>query len=594
SANDVCGNSVDTIGSLKHSSTLTELSAVPNSCDEIELVSLIEEQIPRYKLRADTLTYFSGYDNTDWFIKTPVLDSQEPVDLSPVVIEETLKYFILSAERLSQMTKTYNDIEAVTKLLEEKERDLELAARIGQSLLEQNKELKSRNEELENEIGAANETVTQLKHDIAVKNGLLQIYHADLEKSETESESPNRSPLRDKHTLLLNWDLMHQKICSLEAENILLRSEANARKEDIEYEEKKELQLIHDCAKQLTDANLQLITLQEELQRRTDDNIHQQEEITNLLTQVVELQRKIRELTHENESLQSAIALSHECQNELSAELIDLKEKYATLLAAFHELQDELKARSKNSISHWPPCAYLPVGDSLAAELESEGYESELSSLTKHQRRDPDDTRCHSPDSVLSASSAPRNYRFVHIPPMSNATKPFTIPNKLRIVKPMEGSETLNKWRKLATPHLGVILENHSGVQSRVCKGFSPLIKLPDTKEKSAELSDKAQQNVEMEPPNYFPGKLFDNTASVYTLTTTSLSQSTESTIVTPSFASVQLATGHDLPITSVPTSVTYSGGAQSMAQSSCLSNSKQPPLSELKIVTTVGIKFRV
>ncbi len=60
-----------------------------------------------------------GYENNDWYIKTPVLKSDTPIDLSPETIDETLKYFVLSADRLSQMTKTYNDIEAVTKLLEE-------------------------------------------------------------------------------------------------------------------------------------------------------------------------------------------------------------------------------------------------------------------------------------------------------------------------------------------------------------------------------------------------------------------------------------------------------------------------------------------
>ena len=39
------------------------------------------------------------------------------------------------------MTKAYNDIDAVTRLLEEKEKDLELAAKIGQQLLERNKQV---------------------------------------------------------------------------------------------------------------------------------------------------------------------------------------------------------------------------------------------------------------------------------------------------------------------------------------------------------------------------------------------------------------------------------------------------------------------
>ncbi len=59
---------------------------------EVDLVSLIEEQIPRYVLRADTLTDFAGYDNSDW-IRTPVLPADTPLPLSPELIDETLKYF---------------------------------------------------------------------------------------------------------------------------------------------------------------------------------------------------------------------------------------------------------------------------------------------------------------------------------------------------------------------------------------------------------------------------------------------------------------------------------------------------------------------
>lgn len=83
------------------------------------------------------------------------------------------------------MTKTYNDIDAVTRLLEEvshvpisstlllllllsllllftlyqKERDLELAARIGQSLLKKNRVLSEQNEYLEEQVGNIREEV---------------------------------------------------------------------------------------------------------------------------------------------------------------------------------------------------------------------------------------------------------------------------------------------------------------------------------------------------------------------------------------------------------------------------------------------------
>ena len=59
---------------------------------EVDLVQLIEEQIPRYVLRADTLTDFAGYQNQDW-IRTPCLPPDIAVDLSPELVGETLKYF---------------------------------------------------------------------------------------------------------------------------------------------------------------------------------------------------------------------------------------------------------------------------------------------------------------------------------------------------------------------------------------------------------------------------------------------------------------------------------------------------------------------
>jgi len=87
-------------------------------------------------LRADYLTEFGGYSNEDFIIQTPVLSPEEAVkvrlDLTPELAGATLDYFLSCGDRLSQMTKTYHDVDAVTRLLQEKEKDLELAAKIGQ------------------------------------------------------------------------------------------------------------------------------------------------------------------------------------------------------------------------------------------------------------------------------------------------------------------------------------------------------------------------------------------------------------------------------------------------------------------------------
>lgn len=80
---------------------------------------------------------------------------------------------VLCSNRLSQMTRTYDDIEAVTRLLEEKEKDLELTAHIGKDLLAENTRLKKQVEELENDVKVANENCTQLKYELTTKCNLL-------------------------------------------------------------------------------------------------------------------------------------------------------------------------------------------------------------------------------------------------------------------------------------------------------------------------------------------------------------------------------------------------------------------------------------
>jgi hypothetical protein len=85
-----------------------------------------------------------------------------------------------------------------------------------------------------------------------MKNGLLQVYSADIEAEESEFESLTQYLSDDKTSILTNWEELHKKVGYLEEENLRLRTEAVARANDIEIEERKELILIHDCAKQLS------------------------------------------------------------------------------------------------------------------------------------------------------------------------------------------------------------------------------------------------------------------------------------------------------------------------------------------------------
>uniref|UniRef100_A0A8C1KG69 Trafficking protein, kinesin binding 1 n=1 Tax=Cyprinus carpio TaxID=7962 RepID=A0A8C1KG69_CYPCA len=543
---------------------------------EVEIISLLEEQLPVYRLRADCVY---GYEHDDW-IHTPLISPDTRIDLTSEQIEETLNYFLLCAERVGQMTKTYNDIDAVTRLLEEKERDLELAARIGQSLLKKNRVLSEQNEYLEEQVGTIREEVAQLHHELNLKDELLQFYTNAVEESEEGSGSPTQQgragvSARGGSSL----DILQQKLRDLEEENLSLRSEASQLKSETESYEEKEQQLVNDCVRELRQSSIQISSIAEELAKKTEDASRQQEEITHLLSQIVDLQKKAKTFAVENEELSQHLSAAKDAQRQLTVELQELEEKYSECIEMLHEAQEELKNLRNRSVSAGTPRRYHPLGlfpmDSLAAEIEGTmrkelslenpdneeqrvrhkrvfetvkninqsvrqrsansatnipGSNQTLSSLgsalsdsssnnaapdnrtqSMLQETGPSDAAVDAPEkrsgseelklalrrlslrrqNCLSerlffegererrnrepADSGDYSNRLVHSESIMSlgawASRPY-LPDKLQIVKPLEGSATLQHWQQLAQPNLGGILDARPGV---VPKGFRPL-----------------------------------------------------------------------------------------------------------------------
>eukprot|EP00064_Thunnus_orientalis_P014094 superscaffoldBa00002403_g14135 len=602
-------------------------SNVCNSTDlpEFEIISLLEEQLPVYRLRADTVY---GYDHDDW-LHTPLIAPDTRLDLTTEQIEETLKYFflqwvviknenlvkclicnlrgnyispkstlkelreemdnksrmerltgdecelddwyyneddkVLCADRVGQMTKTYNDIDAVTRLLEE---------------------------------------VAQLHHELNLKDELLQFYTNAAEESEEESSGSPTGKKSKIETASGGFvsDTLQRKLKELEEENLSLRSEANHLKSETETYEEKEQQLVNDCVKELRLSSLQISTIAEELARKTEDASRQQEEITHLLSQIVDLQKKAKSYAVENEELSQHLIAAKDAQRQLTAELQELEEKYLECIEMLHEAQEELKNLRNRNYPAGTPRRYHPLGlypmDSLAAEIEGT-MRKELSlddpeceeqkihrkrvfetvknvNQTVRQRSlTPTSANIPGSNQSLSARTSPQSSglstprssiygsdinadsialdnrtqsilmettsnqdssaegrekkasgaedlrlalrrlslrrqnnlserRFFEeererrrgghgglhdalgqesamtpsesIMSLGNlhlwATRGPYLPDKLQIVKPLEGSATLHHWQQLAQPHLGVILDARPGV---VSKGYRPL-----------------------------------------------------------------------------------------------------------------------
>ena len=87
------------------------------------------------------------------------------------------------------MTKTYHDLSAVTRMLEDRENDLQMAVTLGQTLLESNGSLRNQVTLLEHDIEQTTEIVKQLKHDLLLKERLIRFYtDMDEETSPTEAK----------------------------------------------------------------------------------------------------------------------------------------------------------------------------------------------------------------------------------------------------------------------------------------------------------------------------------------------------------------------------------------------------------------------
>ncbi|CAH1249401.1 TRAK1 [Branchiostoma lanceolatum] len=301
---------------------------------------------------------------------------------------EQSQFSALCSDRVAQMTKTYNDIEAVTRLLEEKERDLELAAKIGQSLLERNRLLSQKNDYLEEQLQIVSERNNQLQHELQLKEDLLQIYTQEESLSETDSNCTSPATRHDRTLLLpsgiVNIDALQKKIQTLEEENLHIRSEAAKLKtETVDYEEQ-EAKLVSDCVKELStfqdelkESNTQIKQLTEELVRKNEDNARFQEESTSYLAQTIDLNKKLKKSALENEELQQHLRVAKETQQELTEELRDLEEKYQEVMGMLHEAQAEAKTMRKktqpSSSTKRPYGSTLPGMfplDSLASEIE--------------------------------------------------------------------------------------------------------------------------------------------------------------------------------------------------------------------------------
>lgn len=108
-----------------------------------------------------------------------------------------------------------------------------------------------------------------------------------------------------------------------------------------------------------------------------------------------------------------------------------------------------------------------------------------------------DPIQCQTPESMFSNMSAST----------SSTLSQYRYPKRLEIVKPLEGSFTLNHWKGLATPAMSGLLHENERVKVRGEKGLDELgMQLYSLSDVEEDIDD-------------YPGKQFDSSPCIYTYT---------------------------------------------------------------------------
>ncbi|EDV98782.1 GH13509 [Drosophila grimshawi] len=254
---------------------------------------------------------------------------------------EQLLMEVLCGNRVSQMTRAYDDIEAVTRLLEEKEKDLELTVQIGKELLTQNNALEARVSDLETDLKSSNDDRSQLLHELHKKNELISVLTNDADDG-TDGDTPTMSKS-------ITLDLLQKKVNSLLDENKSLKCEATQLAHQTDEVEEHERRLMADISAQLNDANSQYDNISLELERQREENRLQHEQIISLTARLAEAEMRLHQLTQDNDEHLSLLHVTKENQNALALELVEFKQRYEEVLALLHSAQDQLKQQRKRT-----------------------------------------------------------------------------------------------------------------------------------------------------------------------------------------------------------------------------------------------------
>ncbi len=350
-----------------------------------------------------------------------------------------------------------------------------------QDLEEENEQLKSKYEFLEREA-----TDLDTKESVLIENCFreldesnynLQVAEQTLEEKNTICSSQQQE-IQDLFSQIFELQLT---IKNLTKENTNLQSGYSASITDLVEQINDLKEKYNECLKVLSRTQEELLSVRKRYpnkQRASTSNKHLSN-VVHLLnstcTQAIESSNLICDdddfiSTNGSENPLSLLNTSRthlpSNSNSLATEVFcslarDFRAKHNNLSHQANQSSDFIKKVKQKltkqipGSSNYDSC--LQTSDS-EMELITTNTSNQFRSSQSHSTGLLKNFSCHTPDSTFSTGSGSVYSNLL------NKSNSFLLPEKLQIVKPIEGSQTLQHWQHLARPNLGCLFETRPGI----------------------------------------------------------------------------------------------------------------------------------
>ncbi|XP_066119744.1 huntingtin-associated protein 1 [Saccopteryx bilineata] len=284
--------------------------------------------------------------------KTPaasIRGRQRMSDSERVTFIREVEEALSSDQTLSVKKITQDDVKMMLNLLDEREQDLNTATLLSQSLTKQNSVLEENNSKLVAMLDSAREEILQLRHQMSLQDGLLQLYSdSDDEKDDKEEEvkkeeeveekekkkeekeqqhdhpnkGPELTPLTSESLHRPQLEALQKQLRLLEKENEQLREKAS----QLDVLEQDQM-FILGYVEQFFEASLQMSQLSEVLVNRMENLDEKERETFEMWIYIKNLQEYCELYGTENQSLKHRLSLEEGIHSYLQKQLDELQRK---------------------------------------------------------------------------------------------------------------------------------------------------------------------------------------------------------------------------------------------------------------------------